>query len=119
MKVCIPTMGGAGMDEAVAQHFGRAATFTCVDLDTGLVQVLQNQSQHMGGVGLPPDMISQHSVKAVIAGGLGPKAVMAFAREGIEVFVGAAGTVRNAVEDWKAGLLDRAGPDNACREHKH
>ncbi len=53
MKVCIPTMGGSGMDEALCQHFGRAPTFTVVDMDTRMVQVLTNISEHMGGSGLP------------------------------------------------------------------
>ena len=31
MKICIPTMGEGGMQEAICQHFGRAPTFTMVD----------------------------------------------------------------------------------------
>ena len=26
MKVCVPTMGNTGLDEAICQHFGRAPT---------------------------------------------------------------------------------------------
>jgi predicted Fe-Mo cluster-binding NifX family protein len=112
-------MGDAGLNEEVSQHFGRAVTFTSVDLDTGAVKVVPNQSEHMGGSGLPPEMMSKQDVQVLIAGGLGPKAIQAFAQLGITVFVGAAGTVREAIEDWKAELLECAGPENACQEHRH
>jgi predicted Fe-Mo cluster-binding NifX family protein len=45
----------------------------------------------MGGTGLPTDAIMAEGVKVMIVGGLGPKAVQAFAQSGVEVFVGAVG----------------------------
>ena len=119
MKVCIPTMGEGGMQEAICQHFGRAPTFTIIDLDSGDIKVLPNVSEHMGGTGLPTETIFAEGVKVMIVGGLGPKAVSAFNQEGIEVFVGAVGTVKDAVDDWRAEILTRANLDNACSEHKH
>jgi len=119
MKVCIPTMGNSGMDGAVSQHFGRAQTFTLVDLDTREVQVLQNVSEHMGGIGLPTDALKDKGIGVMIVGGLGPKAVQNFAEQCVEVFVGATGTVKDAIEDWRGGLLVKASSDNACKEHKH
>ncbi len=119
MKICIPTMGQAGMEEDICQHFGRAPTFTVVDLESGDVAVLANVSEHMGGVGLPTETIFAAGVHIMIVGGLGPKAVQAFNQAGIEVFVGAAGTVKDAIDDWKAEMLSRADLDNACREHRH
>jgi predicted Fe-Mo cluster-binding NifX family protein len=103
MKVCIPTMGNSGIKEAVSQHFGRAPTFTLVDLDTKDVQILPNRSNHMGGNGLPTDMLKDQGVQIMIVGGLGPKAIQAFAEQCVEVFVGAAGTVNDAIEDWRGG----------------
>jgi predicted Fe-Mo cluster-binding NifX family protein len=119
MKVCIPTMGNGGMEEAVSQHFGRAQTFTLVDLDAGDVQVLQNVSEHMGGNGLPTDALKDKGIQVMIVGGLGPKAVQNFAEQCVEVFVGATGTVKDAIEDWRDGVLTKASSDNACKEHKH
>jgi len=119
MKVCVPTMGNDGLDEAVSQHFGQAPTFTVVDLDRNEVKVLQNRSTHMGGRGLPPDMLNGHGIDVMIAGGLGPKAILAFCSYNVEVFVGATGTVKDAIDDWKQGSLSRADLENACREHKH
>ena len=119
MKVAIPTMGDGGMDEAICQHFGRAPTFTIVDLDHREIKVLPNVSEHMGGKGLPTETMFAEGVQVMIVGGLGPKAVQAFSQANIEVFVGAAGTVKDAVDDWKSGMLSRADMDNACRDHRH
>lgn len=119
MKICIPTMGEGGIQEDICQHFGRAPTFTIVDLDSQKIRVLPNVSEHMGGKGLPTETIFAEGVKVMIVGGLGPKAVLAFSQEGIDVFVGATGTVKNAIDDWQGNLLLRADMENACREHKH
>lgn len=119
MKICIPTMGESGMEEAICQHFGRAPTFTIVDLDSQKIRVLPNVSEHMGGKGLPTETIFAEGVQVMIVGGLGPKAVQAFNQAGIDVFVGAAGTVKDAIDDWQAKMLARANLDNACNEHRH
>ncbi len=119
MKIAIPTMGESGMEEAICQHFGRAPTFTIVDLESNEVRVLPNVSEHMGGKGLPTEIMFAEGVKVMIVGGLGPKAVSAFNQAGIDVFVGAAGTVRDAIDDWQAKMLTRANLDNACSEHRH
>ena len=51
----------------------------------------------------------------MIVGGLGPKAVSAFNQAGVEVFVGAVGTVKDAVDDWQAKMLTRADLENAWK----
>ncbi|VVB73030.1 Dinitrogenase iron-molybdenum cofactor [uncultured archaeon] len=119
MKVCISTMGNSGMEEALCQHFGRAPSFTVVDLETGTVQVLTNTSEHMGGSGLPVDQLKDQGFQVMIVGGLGPRAVQNFAGQGVEVFIGATGTVKDAIKDWREGLLKEASSDNACKEHRH
>ncbi len=119
MKVCIPTMGDGGMEASVSQHFGRAPTFTIVNLDTREVQILANKGEHMGGNVLPTDTLKDQGVQVIIVGNLGPKAIQAFAEQCIEVFVGATGTVKDAIDDWREGLLTKASSDNACQEHRH
>jgi len=119
MKVCIPTMGDSCMEEAICQHFGRAPTFTVLDLEAGTIKVLPNVSEHMGGRGLPTEAIFAEGVQVMIVGGLGPKAVQFFAEQNVEVFVGATGTVKDAIEDWREGFLVKASSDNACKEHRH
>ena len=119
MKVCVPTMGQNGLSELVSPHFGRAPTFTVVETTTDQVKVLQNTSEHMGGVGLPPEIMAGAGVQAMLCSGLGPRAIQMFEEYGIEVYVGASGTVSEAVQAWKNGLLQMATDKNACQMHRH
>jgi predicted Fe-Mo cluster-binding NifX family protein len=119
VKVAIPTMGNNGMDEYVSEHFGRAPTFTLVDLDTNKVRVIPNTSEHLGGTGYPPEILANAGVEVILCRGLGPRAINMFEQYGIEVHVGASGTVRDAIQAWQAGRLHVATDENACRMHRH
>ena len=140
MKICIPTMGERGLDELVSEHFGRAPTFTVVDLEglegkelegsavaSEAVKVVPNTSEHFGGVGHAPEIISGEDVEVMLCGGLGPRAIQMFEQFGVEVFVGLSGlgagtapvTVRDAIRAFQAGALHEATDADACREHRH
>ncbi len=119
MKICVPTSGRGGMDDSVSEHFGRAPTFTVVDTDTGGVHVVPNTSEHMGGTGKPPEQIAKTGAKVLLCSGLGPKAVAMFESMEIAVYVGALGSVSDAIKLWEGGKLESATPDNACRDHHH
>lgn len=119
MKICVPTMDKGGYDDLVCEHFGRAPTYTVVDLDSNEVQVVKNRSEHMGGLGLPPEHIAKTGAGILVCSGLGPKAIDMLASLGVQVFVGAAGTARDAVQMWRDGKLREASPDLACKGHSH
>ncbi|MHC1579521.1 MAG: NifB/NifX family molybdenum-iron cluster-binding protein [Candidatus Alkanophagales archaeon] len=118
LRVAVPTYRG-GLDDLVCEHFGRAPTFTIVDLETGDVEVLQNYSEHFGGSGYPPEILAEKGVSAVLCKGLGPKALAMFRQLGIEVYVGASGTVRDAVRDFQARMLREASEMDTCDRHGH
>lgn len=119
VKICVPTMGGNGLNELVSPHFGRAPTFTIVDSSTYSVKVLQNTSEHMGGTGKPPELMASAGVQVMLCSGLGPRAIQMFEQYGIEVYVGASGTVRDTIRAWKKGLLREATDKDACEMHRH
>ncbi len=112
-------MDEGGYDDLVSQHLGRAPTFTVIDLDDNQVQVVKNTSDHMGGVGKPPELVAKTGAKVVICSGVGAKAVDMLQSYGIQVFIDAKGTAREAVEMWREGKLRVASHDIACREHHH
>ena len=113
MKICIPTMGRRGMDEQVGEHFGRVPTYTIVDIGTNDVIVIDNDSVHMGGTGYAPDLISRTGANVMVCGGLGRRAIGLFEQACIEVYVGASGTVRDALRMFNEGKLVRATEDTA------
>ncbi|RLF36297.1 MAG: dinitrogenase iron-molybdenum cofactor biosynthesis protein [Thermoplasmata archaeon] len=117
MKICIPTMGENGLDDIVGEHFGRVPTYTIVDLDTNEVRVVPNTSEHMGGRGYPAEIMAREKIDVLVCRGLGRRALSMFDRFGIAVYIGATGTVREAIAAFREGRLQRAGVDDACREH--
>jgi predicted Fe-Mo cluster-binding NifX family protein len=117
MKICIPTMGNNGLNDFVGEHFGRVPTYTIVDLDTDEVKVVQNTSEHMGGVGYPPEIMVREGVNVLVCKGLGRRAISMFDETGIEVYIGASGTVKDVVSAFKQGRLQKAGIGDACGQH--
>ena len=117
MKVCLPTTGKGGLDDLVSEHFGRSPTFTVVDTDSEQVRIVSNTSEHMGGTGKPPELIAQTGAQVLICSGLGPRAIEMLGSHGIQVYVGASGTVKEAVKMWKDGRLEPATEQNACKDH--
>ena len=119
MKLCIPTMEKGGLDDEVSIHFGRAPTFTVVDTESKEVAVVKNRSEHMGGLGKPPEHIARTGAKVMICSGLGPRAIEMLNSFGIEVYIGATGTAGEALKMWEEGKLPPATYETACKEHFH
>lgn len=118
MKIGIPAMGDSGLDERVSAHFGRAPTFIIVDSDTRDCEVVANVKR-TGGTKQPPEQLADEDVEMVICSGLGPKAIDIFEKFGIEVYLGAEGTVRDTLDKLEAGDLQEASDKDACEEHRH
>jgi len=118
MKVALPTVGYRGLEEELSPHFGRTPTFTIVDTEKEEWEVISNKSEHSGGIGSPPEHLLGEGVEVVLCTGLGIRAIEAFKQYDMEVYVGAMGKVKDALEQWKRGKLAKASDDNACREHR-
>ncbi len=114
---CVPTVGSGGLNDLVGEHFGRVPTYTIYDSDTGAVRVVDNTSEHMGGTGLPGEILSQLGIDVLLCSGLGRRAIGILNGNGIEVCAGVSGTAREAIESWKKGVLSKASDKDACQEH--
>jgi predicted Fe-Mo cluster-binding NifX family protein len=110
-------MGENGLENLVGEHFGRVPTYTIVDLDTNKVEVIPNTSEHMGGQGQPPEIMAREGVNVMICRGLGRRAIALFNELGIDVYIGASGKVKDAVEAFKQGKLHKASENDACGKH--
>jgi predicted Fe-Mo cluster-binding NifX family protein len=122
MKIGIPTMGDRGLEETISEHFGRAPTFTIVDMRTDEVNVLPNTGEHFGGFKVAPEILSEVGVEVMLCSGLGPRAISMFEQFGIEVYVGADSggtTVRDALNAFQAGVLHEVSDKDACALHRH
>lgn len=112
-------MGNKGLDEQVGEHFGRVPSYTLVNPDTNDVKIVDNTSEHMGGQGYPTEIIAKLGVDTMLCGGLGRRAIMMFEDFGIMVYVGATGTVRDALQAYNEGKLQAATDKNACSQHAY
>ena len=117
MKICIPTVGNNGLDDTIGEHFGRVPTYTIINLDNDEVKVIPNTSQHTGGIGYPPEIMAKEGVNVMVCRGLGRRAISMFEEFGIDVYIGATGTVKDAIEDFKQGRLQKASKSDACGRH--
>ena len=117
MKIAIPSMDDTGLEAPVAEHFGQASCFTIVDPDTGEVTVHPNTGHHQGGQQTPATAIADAGATTVLCGGLGRRAVSFFAEAGIDVFMGAEGTVQETIEAHRNGKLSAATEAAACPGH--
>jgi predicted Fe-Mo cluster-binding NifX family protein len=116
-RICVPTSGRGGLDDAVGEHFGRVPTYTLFDTETNDVDVVQNTSEHAGGSGLPAEILANHGMDVLLCRGLGRRAIEMLTERGIGVCIGASGTVRETIDAWKAGALANAGATDGCQQH--
>lgn len=125
MKIAIPAADNGGAEAQVDGHFGRAPFYALMDTDSSELRVEPNRGQHTGGAGLPAANLADSGADVVLCGGLGRRAIAYFAEAGIEVYVGAEGTVQNALDAYQAGKLQLATEEGACPgrhgegEHNH
>jgi predicted Fe-Mo cluster-binding NifX family protein len=117
MRIAIPTEGKRGLEEKVAYHFGRCETYTILDEKGKLIEVIDNESEHTGGSGLPPELLKRHGVLILLCQGLGPRAVGICESMGIEVYVGEGESAKEMFGLWKAGKLKKATMEDVCEEH--
>ena len=114
MKVVV-TSQGTDMDSAVDPRFGRARFFILVDTETGEFTPHDNEQNvnaaQGAGIQAAQNVVSL-GANAVITGNVGPKAFAALQAGRIKPYIGAAGSVRNAIEQFKGDRLQSADQAN-------
>lgn len=114
MKVCI-TASGSEWNSQIDARFGRCQVFDIVDLETGEIESVPNPNiETSGGAGIQSaQLVASRGVKAVITGHVGPNAFGVLNAAGVEIFIGSAGTVKDAAEAYRSGKLQRAQAEDA------
>ena len=85
----------------------------------GALQAVPNMARGLGngaGIQAAQEMIDRN-VDAVITGDVGPNAYSVLSAAEIDVYVGFAGTVREAIEGFRNGDLARAASPTARSHH--
>jgi predicted Fe-Mo cluster-binding NifX family protein len=110
MKIAIPLADGK-----LTMHFGHCASFAILEVDDQTKKILSSEEiaapPHEPGL-LPP-WLAQRGANMIIAGGMGQRAQELFAREGIQVVVGAPPELpEKLIADFFSGTLQTGV--NAC-----
>ena len=107
MKLAVSSTGNT-LESMVDSRFGRCTTFIIVDTDTMEFQAYSNDaisSAHGAGIGAAQG-IAKLGAEAILTGHVGPNAHMALSAAGVKMYVGATGTIQDAVEAYKQGKLN-------------
>ena len=118
MKIVIPTNNKKGLNDKIADHFGRCKTYTFLDKKGEVIEIIDNTSEHMGGMGLPPELMKKHGADILLCKDLGPRALILCKELGIEIYVRQAETVKEIFEMWKNDKIKKAGAEDVCEQHK-
>ncbi|MBN1293453.1 MAG: NifB/NifX family molybdenum-iron cluster-binding protein [Candidatus Latescibacteria bacterium] len=114
MKIAISSQG-KDLSSPADPRFGRTKFFIVVDTDTGAFTAHDN-SQNLNapqGAGIQAAKnVNDLGVQAVISGNMGPKAYAVLQSAGIDIYTGATGTVKETLEAFKTGKLNKAAKAN-------
>jgi predicted Fe-Mo cluster-binding NifX family protein len=116
MKIAVSS-AGPSLDDLVDPRFGRCACFLIVETDTLEFEAIENSSKNLGGgAGIEAaQRVADRGATHVLTGYCGPNAEKMLAAAGIRIVSGCAGTVREAVEQFRSAGTASAEPAPASR----
>ena len=109
MRIVV-TSNGADLDAQASPVFGRCPYFVFVDTESMAFEAVENPAlASTGGAGIQAaQFVTEKGAQAVVSGNVGPNAFQVFQSASIPVHLFSGGTVREAVEAFKAGNLPTA-----------
>lgn len=122
MRLAISADNDAGLDSVVSPHFGRCPYYILVEMDGHQVKTLRAVENPYYGrhePGQVPFFIQSQGAEVMLSGGMGRRAIAAFEQYGIQAVTGATGTVRHALAQYLAGVLEGAAPCAESAAHAH
>jgi predicted Fe-Mo cluster-binding NifX family protein len=115
MKIAV-TSTGTGLDAPVDPRFGRAAYILVVDVDTLSFEAIDNDANvnAFKGAGIQAaSAVSQKGASVLLTGYCGPNAFKTLSAAEIKIVQNVAGTVKEAVSQFKDGKLAFSDAPNA------
>jgi predicted Fe-Mo cluster-binding NifX family protein len=120
MKVCIPIEDSRGLDSRVAGHFGSSPYLLVYETSTEESETVSNgDSEHEHGRCNPVGIVMSTGSSAVIAAGLGMRAIQLLSSHGVVVFRTDSITVREALSKLQAEELPKMTLIDCCNHGGH
>jgi predicted Fe-Mo cluster-binding NifX family protein len=106
MKIAI-TSNGANLDAPMSPVFGRCPMVVLVETEPLQFEAIENPAiAAPSGAGIQAaQLVVERGAQAVVTGNVGPNALDVFQSAGVPIYLFNGGTVRDAVEAFKAGKL--------------
>lgn len=98
-------------------HFGHCEGFTIIDVEDGRIvdrRFIPNPGHKPGFL---PMFLGDQGINTVVSGGMGAMAVNLFNERGIDVIIGAVGSVDDVMDQYLAKTLVSTG--SVCERHEH
>jgi predicted Fe-Mo cluster-binding NifX family protein len=113
MRIVVSAQGG-NLEAPASPVFGRCPSYIFVDTETMQFEAVPNPAMNQGGgAGIQAaQFVVEHGAQAVLTGNLGPNAFDVLQAAGVPGYLLPEGTVRQAVEAFKAGHLQPMGGAN-------
>ncbi len=114
MKIAI-TSNGANLDAPTSPVFGRCPMVVLVETETLQFEAIENPAiAAPSGAGIQAaQLVVERGAQAVVTGNVGPNALDVFQSASVPIYLFNGGTVRDAVEAFKAGKLLPVAVPNA------
>jgi predicted Fe-Mo cluster-binding NifX family protein len=114
MKIVV-SANGVDLDAPASPVFGRCPVYVFVDTETMVFEAVENPAVGAsGGAGIQAaQFVVERGAQAAVTGNMGPNAFSVLQSAGIPIYLFGGGTVRQAVEAFKAGQLQAAGGASA------
>jgi predicted Fe-Mo cluster-binding NifX family protein len=115
MRIVVSAQG-KNLDAPASPVFGRCPTYIFVDSETMQFEVVPNPAMSQGGgAGIQAaQFVVERGAQAVLTGNLGPNAFDVLQAAGVPGYLAPEGTVRQAVEAFKAGQVQPMGGANVA-----
>lgn len=115
MKIVV-TAAGADLDAPASPVFGRCPTYVLVDTETLAFEAQPNPALSAGGgAGIQAaQYVIAQGAQAALTGHVGPNAFDVFQAADVPIYLIREGTVRQAVEDFRAGRLQPVESPNVA-----
>ena len=113
MKIAI-SASSSDFGASVDPRFGRCPYFLFIDTETMEFEAVENPNiSSASGAGIQSaQLIANKGAKALLTGSCGPNAFQTLQAAGVEVIVGVMGSIKEAVEQYKAGKFQPIAQPN-------
>ena len=118
MKIAVSTTGQT-LDSTVEARFGRCPYFLIVNPATLEFEAIANTNSGLGGgAGIQSaQLLAEKGASVVLTGRCGPNALQVLEKAGIRVVTGVTGSVSQVVQQFTAGSLKTAPPEQTAAQN--